>query len=245
MPPLVAAPIGITFALVGFAFIVSGARDLRRRAALPALQARYAGQPWMWDYPWDRRGGRDETAGDIGRTLWVVAFMVLFLVPFHWIAFFSRERPVVVQLATSIFDLFLAAILARAVYLALRLARYGRSRIRFASFPFTAGKDVEIDLTTLSALARRAPMVATLRCVQERYETRRRGRDRERVTVCYELSRDERVVAAGEPSVRFALPPTAPSTALAELPPRYWELELRTDGVPGVDYGATFLVPVY
>jgi hypothetical protein len=44
--------------------------------------------------------------------------------------------------------------------------------------------------------------------------------------------------------VRFPIPPDAPTTELGARPPRYWELELSAE-VPGVDFGARFLVPVY
>lgn len=37
----------------------------------------------------------------------------------------------------------------------------------------------------------------------------------------------------------------ARSTALAERPARSWELALKSDDVPGVDYEASFYVPVY
>lgn len=245
MPRAVVASIGVTFAIAGLALVAAGVQELVRRAAMPALRLRYAGQPWMWDYAWERRAGRDELVGEIGRALWVSAFVTLFLVPFHWVAFYSPERPVVFQIVTLLFDLFVAAILGQAGYRTLRLLRYGRSRLRFPSFPLRPGRDAVLDLTALSPRARRYPIVATLRCVQERYETRRSGRETSRVTVCYEVHRDERTVAPGEPTVRFPLAVGAPSTALDAHPPRYWELELRADGVPGVDYGARFLVPVY
>ena len=49
---------------------------------------------------------------------------------------------------------------------------------------------------------------------------------------------------AGVP-VTFLLPPSKDlSTSLSERPPRYWELKVEAD-TPGVDYEATFLVPVY
>ena len=52
----------------------------------------------------------------------------------------------------------------------------------------------------------------------------------------------------GEPGrpleLRFDLPSHVPGCALSERPPRYWELEV-TGQAPGIDYGGSFLVPVY
>jgi hypothetical protein len=87
-------------------------------------------------------------------------------------------------------------------------------------------------------------MRATLRCIEERFEVRQTGKNRVRVSVPYELYRDEAAVAPGEPSLRFELPENVPGTRLAAQPPRYWELELAAEA-PGVDFGARFLVPVY
>ena len=77
------------------------------------------------------------------------------------------------------------------------------------------------------------------------------GRNRSMVTVCYELLALPATVAAvddgsGGTALRVVaeVPPGAPVTTLAARPPRYWELELSA-ATPGVDYGATFLVPIY
>lgn len=245
MPLGVVAALGAAFAVVGLTFLWYGVDELRRRAAQPALRARYADQPWLWDYAWDRRGGRDESVGDIGRALSTAAFFALFLTPFHWAAFGAAGHARPFQLVTLLFDLVVAALVGRALYLAARRARYGRSRLRFTRFPIVPGSDAVLDVTDVSPLARRHPLVATLRCVQERFEMSGTGRRRKRVTVLYEIMCDERTIAPNEATVRFAIPADAPTTALGDLPPRYWELELRADGVPGVDYGARFLVPVY
>ncbi|HET7458575.1 MAG TPA: hypothetical protein VFJ74_13070 [Gemmatimonadaceae bacterium] len=243
-PAAVMATLSATFTLVGLAFVGSGVRAIVRRAGAPTLRARFPGQPWMWDFPWDRRGGRDESVGEIGRALVVAAMIELFLVPFHWVGFQSAERLRMFQLITLIFDAVVAAIVGYALYLTARRVRYGRSRIRFAGFPCAPGEEATLDLAGISPLARRYPLVATLRCIEERYEMHGNGRHRRAVTVCYELGRDVRTVAPGETTVRFPIPADAPTTTLGARPPRYWELELAAE-VPGVDFGARFLVPVY
>lgn len=243
-PPFAVAALGLCFVLAGLSFVVHGLRGVVRRNGLAALRARYPEQPWMVDYPWDRRGGRDEAPGEAGRLLWFVAFMTVFLIPFHWVAFFSSERPVVFQFATLLFDAVSVAMLGRVAYLVARRVRYGDSRIALGSFPIAPGTTAELLLDALSPLARAHPIRATLRCIEERFEVRGTGKNRSRVSVCYERYRDQAVVAPGDTRVRFELPDDVPSTHLSAVPPRYWELELAAE-TPGVDYGARFLVPVY
>jgi hypothetical protein len=243
-PPFAVVALGACFVMAGLSFVVYGLIGVVKRRGVAALKARYPDQPWMVDYPWDRKGGQDEAPGEAGRTLWFVTYMVVFLVPFHWVAFFSRERPFVFQLVTLIFDAVIAALLGRVVYLVARRIRYGPSRIALASFPIAPGTTAELLLDGLSPLTRALPIRATLRCVEERFEVRGTGKNRSRVSVPYELYRDETTVAPGASSVRFELPENVPGSRLAAVPPRYWELDLAAEA-PGVDFGARFLVPVY
>jgi hypothetical protein len=243
-PPFAVGALGLCFAVTGLSFVAYGLVGVARKRGLAALRARYPDQPWMVDYPWDRKGGRDEAPDEIARTLWFVAFMATFLVPFHWVAFVSRERPFVFQLVTLIFDAIGVGMLGRVVYLVARRIRYGPSRIALARFPIAPGTTAELLLDGLSPVARAFPIRATLRCVEERFEIRQTGRNRTRVSVSYELYRDETTVAPGEARLRFELPENVPGTRLSAVPPRYWEVELAAE-TPGVDFGARFLVPVY
>ena len=243
-PPVAAVSLGLTFALAGIALVAHGARWFVRRRQVAVRRRRFPEQPWLWDYPWERRAGRDEVPDEAGRLLAFALALGLFLVPFHWVAFLSPDRPALFQIVTAIFELIGVAMLGRVAYLTLRRLRYGPSRLRFATFPIAPDSEAELPLDAVSPRARAHPMKATLRCVEEREEVHVSGRERETRTVCYELWRDERAVAPGEGSVSFTIPPGAPSTALAALPPRYWELELTAEA-RGVDYGARFLVPVY
>jgi hypothetical protein len=95
---------------------------------------------------------------------------------------------------------------------------------------------------------------ATLRCVKERYEARETCEDRTSAVVGYEVYRDTKSVGVPVGGVgralgtdlSFPLPGVslAPPTSLGERPPVYWELEVKAEA-SGVDYAATFLVPVY
>jgi hypothetical protein len=243
-PPYAVVALGVSFVVVGLSFVVYGLVGVVRKSGLAALRARYPDQPWMVDYPWDRKGGRDEAPDEIARTLWFVAFMTVFLVPFHWVAFVSRERPFIFQLVTLLFDALGVGMLGRAAYLVARRVRYGPSRIALGRFPIEPGTTAELILDDLSPAARALPIRATLRCVEERFEVRGTGKNRARVSVPSELYRDETTIAPGEGRLRFDLPANVPGTRLAAQPPRYWELELAAE-TPGVDFGARFLVPVY
>ena len=243
-PPIAVGALGLCFVVAGLSFVVYGLVGVVRKRGLAALRARYPDQPWMVDHAWDRWGGRDEGPDEIARTLWFVVFMTTFLVPFHWVAFASRERPFLFQLVTLLFDALGVAMLGRVVYLVARRVRYGPSRIAVARFPIAPGTTAELLLDGLSPVARALPIRATLRCIEERFEVRGTGKNRHRVSVPYQLYGDEATVAPGETRLCFDLPANVPGTRLSAQPPRYWELELAAE-TPGVDFGARFLVPVY
>jgi hypothetical protein len=96
------------------------------------------------------------------------------------------------------------------------------------------------------------PMTVTLRAVEEAYETRGSGKNRSQQVVFYETYVDSQAIddvrrrweGRRGLALEFDLPNEAAGTCLSERPPRYWELEITAD-VPGVDYKAVFLLPVY
>jgi hypothetical protein len=75
------------FGLVGLLMIVHGLRGLRRRAGVARRRAAHPGQPWLWDYEWDRSGASDDTRRRLWRAIFVSVFFVAFLLPFNWIGF--------------------------------------------------------------------------------------------------------------------------------------------------------------
>ena len=244
VPPIAMAGLGFCFAIGGLTYVVYGVRGVLARRGLPALRARYPDQPWMVDFPWDLRGGRDEAPAEVGRLLWLVAVMAVVLLPFCWVVFVARQQPFAVRMMLALFGLVAVAMLGRIAYLVARRLRYGVSRIGLGSFPIAAGTTAELLLDGLSPAVCALPMRATLRCIEERFEVRGSGRNRRRVSICYELYRDEAPVAPGDARLRFELPEGAPGTRLSGIPPRYWELELLAE-TPGVDFRGRFLVPVY
>jgi hypothetical protein len=247
-PRAIVALSGVIFALAGLHVAINGLADLRRKRVAAERAAAMPGQPWFWDYPWRPEGIGNDTTREIVKALGFAAFITIFLTPFHWIAFFAPKRVPVFAFGALLFDLIVVGLLVRATRLALMRRRYGSSWLRFARFPFHPGESVEVSLDGYGGLSAMTHLTGTLRCVQERYETRGTGKNRTTKVICYALwsattvaERDRK----GGFAFSFDVPAALPSSALSERPARYWELAVTSDDVPGVDYSASFLVPVY
>ncbi len=245
--PLWLGPVfGGLFALAGASFIAHGAAGLRVQRRARRLRTTHVREPWVWDHPWNESGSTDESGRGIARAIWMSVFLTLFTVPFTWIGFASPERPVVFAIAAFAMICAVIGCIWRVGYLFARRAKYGVSMLRFRRYPFRIGDEVELHLARPAALAGVESPEARLRCVQERYEVRRSGKNRSHVVVAYEVWSATSVAEyqRGEYVWRFTIPEELPGTALSERPPRYWELELAVE-TDGVDYAGTFLVPVY
>ena len=238
--------IGALFALAGLSFIVHGLAGLRVRRRVRRLRATHEREPWVWDHPWNESGSTDESWRGIARAIWFGGFLALFTVPFAWIGFFSPERPTPFAIAAGVMLCIVAGCIWRVVYLLTRRAKYGVPMLRFRRYPFRIGGEVELHLARPASLVGIESPEAVLRCVQERYEVRRSGKNRQHVVVAYEVwsATAGAEYERGEYVWRFEIPEGLPGTALSERPPRYWELELKIE-TAGVDYAGTFLVPVY
>jgi hypothetical protein len=252
--PVLVFPFALVTAFLGIGLLASLVARLFRSPRVRRLARSHPGAPWLVDHPWDPRGSPDDTLQRALRSLAGALLVGLFLVPFNWLAFFSRgELPLVGRLlfglVTGLFDALVIALFIYGLYLLARLATHGTSFLRFERFPFLLGAPLAAGLR----VGERAPadrrLNATLRCIEETWESR----DSESAgTVCYQVYADTREIApsfarlpgAREAHLAFDLPSLPLGTRLAARPPRYWEVEVRSEG-PGVDYAATFLVPVY
>jgi hypothetical protein len=238
--------VGLIFAIAGASVSVNGALDIRRKRAAAQRAAAMPGEPWWWDYPWRPDGVGSDTSRQVAQTFGMALFFVLFLTPFHWVGIAQRVWPFAI--GALLFDLVVVGLLVRGVRLVLMRRRYGAPWLRFKRFPFHPGDRVEASVDAFGALGVLPSLNATLRCVQERYEVRGMGKNRATKVICYALWSStitaERT-RKGTFEVAFDLPADASSCALADRPARFWELELASADVPGVDYAAKFLVPVY
>ena len=251
-PRAFVAMFGALFGLAGLSFVVHGARGISRKAAWKRLQAMHPDEPWQADHAWDAEGVWDDTGQRILKTFYAGFAMAIFMVPFNWI-FVLRERHPFGMAIVGPFDVIIAGILGYGVYLIARRLKYGTTYLRFERFPFVLGDAIDVRFGTSKGIGAFDRLSFTLRCIQERYETRGSGENRSQQVVCYQRYTDSLVMdEAGlfqggdaECPLAFPLPDDAElTTALAERPPRYWELEIRAD-TPGVDFRATYLVPVY
>lgn len=229
---------------------------LRRRRA----PTEHPGEPWLADHPWRREGTEDASARQARRAL-VGGGVMTVLVSMAASALLGDVEGSGLLVLGAVLGLLMAValgLIARGVHLVLRRARHGLAELRFARFPFLLGEPLEVALVREPDGPRLEGLTATLTCVVERWvdhgedgdagDTGRSGPRRSRRRE--EVWRVERPVAwahGGRIPIRIDLPApggAAVGTALSEDPPRYWELSLHAD-LPGVDFGATFLVPVY
>lgn len=117
-------------------------------------------------------------------------------------------------------------------------------------FPFFLGERLSVRFRTQRPIGRFEKMAFTLRCVEEVTETRQdRGKTSSEVK-CYQVWTDTIALEkpgalhGGEIPLSFELPQGSYATWLGEGSPRYWELAVTAE-TPGLDFGATFLLPVY
>lgn len=247
-PLWVLGVVGLTFGLAGLYVATSGALDVRRSRGVCQRAATMPGQPWQWDYGWRTDGIGNDTAREIVRAFVGAVFLAIFVAPFHWVGFFAVHAPRAFAVGALLVDVAIVAVLVRATRLLLMRRRYGRSWLRFGRFPFHPGERLDVSLDSFGGIAAVPRLTALLRCVQERYETTGTGRNRRTEVACYALwstTGSAEKNRNGLFEFSFEIPAGLPSSALSERPARFWELTLQSDAVAGVDYSASFLLPVY
>jgi hypothetical protein len=253
VPAWVVIVMASVFAGPGVWVALSGLKELLKSRQVKRQLLQRPQEHWLADYAWDRSVAMDDSPRQFRNSVAILLFLVGFLSPFNYFVFFDEDKiSWLPAIGVGLFDLFALALLWQVVYLLIRLAKYGRSYLRFERFPFFLGETLGVKFVAPRGIGRFEKMTFALRCVQERIETSCSGRGRSIQMVRYQLYGDEYVfdkpgelpAGAAELPISFNLPADTLGTALARNPPTYWELEVKAV-TPGVDYGVTFLVPVY
>lgn len=231
--------VGITALLL----FIQAFRTRHRQSTFRRLREEQGDEPWLWDFRWDRRGISDRRLSSLRVFLCeLVGVSVLVMMMSHYI---RRACPGALGwlavLALS------AAALAIILWDSNMLAylKYGRSRLIFQDFPFLSGQDQTVRLINSEGVRGAQCMVVTLRCIEESADSF--GRELETAHLyskTWAIPLEGKGWSGTPLEIRIRIPADAPSTLLHCRPPTYWELEIRSDA-PGVDYHASFLLPIY
>jgi hypothetical protein len=242
----------ITFGGVGIGGLVALARGRRRLAEAEAAKARHPDEPWLWRPDW-AAGRIEDSNRTAARFAWVfAAFWNLVSLP----AGYFGVRAAVEQgsragLVALLFPVAGVGLLIWAARISARLRRFGVSRLELETRPAAVGRSLAGTVTAPLSLVPAGGFRVVLSCI--RRVTTGSGDDRstserilwqEEQQVPGRASRTAQDMATTVP-VRFPLPGDA--LPCDERNPRdtvLWRLEVSAD-VPGVDYAATFEVPVF
>ena len=237
---------GVGFGLLTMVLLGSGAskrQDERRRS--------YASQPWMWRDDW--ASGRIRSSA---RT--AIAFFWFFAVAWNLVCiplvYFLPgeilEKENYAALLGFLFPIVGIGLLTHAIRLTLARGKFGESILLMRSVPGVIGGEVAGSVLLGRRLEGTEPVSARLTSVRRT----RTGSGKNRETREEILWQDERYVPQREPSpegsgeaipIRFQVPYECRPTDETETDNTIiWRLEVSSSE-PGIDYSATFEVPVF
>jgi hypothetical protein len=220
--------------------------DQRRRDAA----RRYGGSQALLDHGWDVRGFTPPRWKRAAQLIMMASFMSLFFSVMNWIAWFAHA-PVLFMIVAPVFDLILLVVWWKAGIETARAIRFGNSRVVFEHFPYALNASVQLGWVPPRGITRAEKGSFTLRCVEEYYEERGSGDDRNRWLVHDELSAETQSFDAPQTfaparavELRFTPANDALPTRLAADRPVFWELEVKLARA-GLDFEERYLIPIY
>jgi hypothetical protein len=244
----------LVFGGAGFGLAAAALYGRREVARRELAAARYPDQPWLWRQDW--ASGRIEDAGHKGQYgLWIfAAFWNLISFPSAILALREvYQKGNRLALIALLFPVVGLGLIAAAVRATMRQRKFRLSSLELATRPGVVGHGIAGTVRIGSELVPADGFAATLTCVN--LCTTGSGDDRS--TSEYIRWQDEQRVlgqrgagGAGQGlvtviPVRFRLPSDVLPTDDTNSNDRIvWRLQIAA-AVPGVDYSATFEVPVF
>jgi hypothetical protein len=242
----------LTFGGVGFGGIAAALAGRRKLADIAALQQQNPAAPWLWRPDW-AAGRVDDSTQATMWSAWVFATLWnLISLPGAVLgvrAAVREDKPA--GYIALLFPMVGIGLLVWAVRATIRYRRFGISRLELTTRPGIVGHSLAGTVRTTTPLRPADGFQVCLRCI--RRVTSGTGDNRsssestlwqEEARIQGQVSRDASGMGTAIP-VAFAIPADAVACDDRDSDNRVlWRLELSA-GVPGVDYAASFEVPVY
>jgi hypothetical protein len=249
-PEWVMPAMGVMFITVGLWVWGLGFDAWRAARAREARARTFMGQRVRIDHDWDPKGDSPPRYAPVAKGFLFAAFLTLFLAPFNMV-FVQSGVPIWVQILVGVFDLAGVAVWFGAFGRLGHALKFGVARLEYLRFPYPAGEPIELRWWPPPGVREVERGRFVLRRINEWWEETGSGKSRSRHLV-HEASwqgtwhlEHARTLPPGQPVVlRFEPPADAGSTLLDSATPSFWELEVVLE-VPGLDYHACHLVPVY
>ena len=240
--PWVLVAIGAVFAIAGAGLLVAGGRSVLRERELQANLLDYAEEPWRFD-GWHPELARDQTSGVLAPFASAL-FVALFMVPFNYFMIF-KSNELFPQVIIGLFDLVILGLIGHAFYRLGRRVKYRDGRLRYREMPLLASKPIHLTLRLPKALRGRfETLECTFRCAEQLWEQQ----GDQKTLMTYEVYCDARSFSSGELegelTLDYVVPSEVPGTVLHGDSVFFYELEVKAE-TPGIDYRATYLLPVY
>lgn len=268
VPRWIGHVLAVTIALFGLQLVLVGASRLARRRRAMRFERRFGpDRAWEGDHRWTPPLVRaDETDRIVPHLLALPALAGFAVVPCY--LGFGPPSILVFAISGVIMALVVLFVLVRTIRLVVRRLRFGTAHLRLSDWPLHPGQRFEAQLEPAGPIGRYRRAEFVLRYVRERVVKTDTGDETRTEVRAFTEWSDTDVIepdgAAGSSAhghhhrgesipVAFVLGdrpgPDARSddravTALAEHPPRYWQLEVRIER-DGPDFVCTFPLPVY
>jgi hypothetical protein len=244
--PVVLGIIGLVFALAGYGLGVFALIARRHALQTDELSELYPGQPWMWNEDWASRRVRDSNRTNAA-VLWVIAIFcnavswpVLLVLPKE----LRNENYVV--LVAAIFPVAGVILIGGAILRTIRAMRFQHSVLVLDHVPVPPGGTLRGHVeVSYEPLAEARSIIVRLTAVNRV----RSGKSAIESIVFQEESEIARGSVSRMPNgvsipIAFDVPHDVAESRTEGNSQLHWRLTVDAE-VPGVDYGASFDVPVF
>jgi MFS family permease len=235
---------GSVFLIAGLAIILGAVVVSRVTASSFQLRQRYPDQPWMWREDWAANAINDRGAFGLA-TFWIftiiwnlISFPLIFAMPWREV----RNQPAVMFI--FLFPVVGVLLFIGVLYKSGQRMKFGASVCHVDRMPIAPGQSFHGELETRVRDQPPNGFVLRLTCVQRIS----RGRNSSE-TILWQESQTVSLVTPSYEGARvqftFAIPADAEvSQSVPGTSQVSWRLEASAE-MPGIDYGATFELPVF
>jgi len=251
-PLIVGIIICSVFLVIGFGIIALAFYGYRKNKTKQTLKLKHPNEPWLLEKKWSEGRVKD---GNKTSLIFFVIF-ALFWNGISWITTIAAYRDGVfseklgVAAIISIFPLIGLFLIRLAIHQFLKYKKYGTSIFELAEVPgFIGGTLGGVIFTKVNVVPEDGFKLA-LKCIQKRTT----GSGKNSSTHTHTLWENSSVVkkdALAEDRSQSAIPvlfdipfDTRPTQVVSPREVIYWELSVNA-ATPGVDFAATFIVPVF